>query len=133
MPAFTVERLAEEMAAEGRDLAGATVAVLGLTYRPGVEETRATPARPICADLAERGADVLAVDPMLADADGFDATMVDLPALHERDPDAAVLVTDHEEFADVDWAAFDPMVVVDGRQALDLEATNHRVYTIGGR
>ncbi|WP_433623742.1 nucleotide sugar dehydrogenase [Halomicrococcus sp. NG-SE-24] len=133
MPAFTVEKLAEEMAAEDRELPGATVAVLGLTYRPGVEETRATPARPICADLAERGADVLAVDPMLADAGGFDATMVGLPELHERDLDAAVLVTAHEEFEDVDWTAFDPMVVVDGRQALDLGATDHRVYTIGGR
>ncbi|WP_327052601.1 nucleotide sugar dehydrogenase [Halomicrococcus gelatinilyticus] len=132
MPSFTVETLAEELTDEGEVLDGATVAVLGLTYRPGVEETRATPARPICADLDERGAEVLAVDPMLATADDFAASMVDLPALADHDLDAAVLVTAHEEFAGLDWTAFDPMVVVDGRDALDIEGADHRVYTIGG-
>ncbi|WP_458188931.1 nucleotide sugar dehydrogenase [Haladaptatus sp. NG-WS-4] len=132
MPAFTVEKVAELLAEAGKTVADARVLVLGLTYRPGVEETRATPARPICADLSERGADVFAVDPMLDDATGFDATKLPLESLRDHDFDAAVLVTDHDEFAGIDWAGFDPMVVVDGRNALDLSWSAHRVYTIGG-
>ncbi|WP_227354035.1 nucleotide sugar dehydrogenase [Haladaptatus salinisoli] len=132
MPAFTVEKVAELLADEGKSVADARVLVLGLTYRPGVEETRATPARPICANLTERGASVFAVDPVLDDAEGFDAEKLPLESLTDREFDAAVLVTDHEEFAGIDWSAFDPMVVVDGRNTLDLSRSSHRVYTIGG-
>jgi UDP-N-acetyl-D-mannosaminuronic acid dehydrogenase len=64
MPAFTVRKTAEELAA-GTDVEDATVLVLGVTYRPGVAETRATPARPIVEALDARGATVLAADPML--------------------------------------------------------------------
>jgi UDP-N-acetyl-D-mannosaminuronic acid dehydrogenase len=43
-----------------------------------------------------------------------------------------ILVTDHEEFAEVAWDRFDRrLVIVDGRDALDLEETDHYVYTIG--
>jgi UDP-N-acetyl-D-mannosaminuronic acid dehydrogenase len=42
-----------------------------------------------------------------------------------------VLVTPHEEFEGIEWTRFDPLVVVDGRQSLDLRETDHRVYTIG--
>ncbi|MFB6142868.1 MAG: nucleotide sugar dehydrogenase [Halorientalis sp.] len=131
MPRFAVEKLEAGLAEAGLDVSGATVAVLGLTYRPGVEETRATPARPIVDHLAAAGAEVLAVDPVLDDFGEFDAEPVAVDALPERDLDAAVLVTGHEEFHDVDWSAFDPMVVVDGRDALALDGTDHRVYTIG--
>ncbi|WP_227374094.1 nucleotide sugar dehydrogenase [Haladaptatus halobius] len=132
MPHFTVRKVAELLADEGKSVADSRVLVLGLTYRPGVEETRATPAQPVCADLSKRGASVFAVDPVLDDAEGFDAEKIPLESLADYDFDAAVLVTDHEEFAGIDWAAFDPMVVVDGRDALDISWSPHRVYTIGG-
>jgi UDP-N-acetyl-D-mannosaminuronic acid dehydrogenase len=41
------------------------------------------------------------------------------------------MVTPHEEFDDIEWERFDPLVVIDGRQSLDLAETAHRVYTIG--
>ncbi|SNZ16967.1 UDP-N-acetyl-D-mannosaminuronic acid dehydrogenase [Natronoarchaeum philippinense] len=132
MPAFTVRKLAEELATAGKNVADATVLVLGLTYRAGVEETRASPAIPITERLEELGAEVVTVDPMLDDADGFAGRQIPIGAIHEQDADAAVLVTAHEEFEAIDWAAFErSLVVVDGQQALDLSETPHRQYTIG--
>ena len=131
MPEFTVETLARELDADGVPPEGATVAVLGLTYRPGVEETRASPAIAITEHLSALGADVVGVDPMLDDASEFACEQVEQAELAELDLDAAVLVTPHEDFEAVDWTAFDPLVVVDGRDALDLSDTDHRVYTIG--
>ncbi|WP_135825967.1 nucleotide sugar dehydrogenase [Halorussus ruber] len=131
MPYFAVETLTRELDAEGKDPENATVAILGLTYRPGVEETRATPAGPIAEDLRNLGAEVLAVDPMLDDAEAFDAEMVSQNELYDRELDAVVLVTPHDEFETLAWDRFDPLVVVDGRQSLDLGDTDHRVYTIG--
>jgi UDP-N-acetyl-D-mannosaminuronic acid dehydrogenase len=131
MPEFAVETLARELDAEGVSPDEATVAVLGLTYRPGVAETRASPAGPLAERLSELGAEVLAVDPMVEDAEGFAAERVGQADLYDRDLDAAVLVTAHDEFDAIDWERFDPLVVVDGRDSLDLDAGRHRVYTIG--
>jgi UDP-N-acetyl-D-mannosaminuronic acid dehydrogenase len=131
MPHFAVETLTRELDAEGKRPEDATIAVLGLTYRAGVEETRASPAEPIAERLSDLGAEVLAVEPMLDDADGFDAELVSQNKIYDREPDAVVLVTPHGEFEDLSWDRFDPLVVVDGRQSLDLADTDHRVYTIG--
>ncbi|WP_435076573.1 nucleotide sugar dehydrogenase [Halococcus sp. AFM35] len=133
MPAFTVEKLREEFDAEGRSLGEATVLVLGVAYRPGVAETAATPARPIIDGLAAAGAEVLCADPLIDDFTDFDATPVSVAEVTDRAVDGVVLVTPHEAFERIDWNAFpSPLVVVDGRGALDLSATPHRVYTIGG-
>jgi UDP-N-acetyl-D-mannosaminuronic acid dehydrogenase len=131
MPEFTVEKLHEEFEAEGRELTNATVLVFGLTYRPGVNEIRATPALPITEQLAERDVDVRLVDPVLDDFEPFSGTRTALDEIYDCDPDAAVMVTPHQAFDEVDWEQFDPLVVIDGRQSLDLAETAHRVYTIG--
>jgi len=131
MPEFTVQKLHEEFDAEGRDLDGATVLLLGLTYRPGVNEIRATPSRPIAERLAERGADVRLVDPIVDDFEAFAGTPTDLEEIYECEPDAAVMVTPQPEFDNIEWERFEPLVIIDGRQTLDLAETAHRVYTIG--
>ncbi|WP_435102099.1 nucleotide sugar dehydrogenase [Halarchaeum sp. P4] len=132
MPAYTVERLRDALAAEGVSLDGARVAVLGLTYRADVAETRATPARPLIAALTEAGADPVGVDPLVDDAaaESFAAPVVSLAEAARRDPDAAVLVTPHREFHDADWSRFDDVVILDGRDALD--GAPHPTYTLGG-
>ena len=132
MPAFTVRKLAEELASEGKNVADARVAVLGLTYRPGVEETRASPAIPITHRLTDLGADVLTIDPMLDDTSEFAGEQVPLETLYDHDLDAIVLTTPHEEFDAIDWTAFKrPLVVIDGHAAVDLVGTDHRHYAIG--
>lgn len=132
MPAFTVRKLAEGLAAEGKNVADARVAVLGLTYRPGVEETRASPAIPITNRLADLGADVLTIEPMLDEAEEFAGEQIPLTTLFEEDLDGVVLVTPHEEFDAIDWRAFEqPLVVIDGHATLDLTGTDHRHYAIG--
>jgi len=133
MPEFTVRKLREEFDAEGREIQGSTVLVLGLTYRPGVKEIRATPALPIAEQLVELGADVRIVDPLLDDFSAFPGTPTSVEDIYACDPDAAVMVTPQEVFDDIEWERFDPLVVIDGRQSLDLAETPHRVYTIGSR
>lgn len=132
MPEFTVRKLHEEFEAEGRSLDETTVLVLGVAYRPGVAETAATPAGPIIDGLDAAGADVLCADPLIDDFGEFDATPVATDAITDRAIDGVVMVTPHEQFEQIDWQAFpSPLVVVDGRGALDLSDTPHRVYTIG--
>ncbi|WP_459809287.1 nucleotide sugar dehydrogenase [Halopiger thermotolerans] len=135
MPRVVVDRLERELAATGVDLADASVVVLGLTYRPGVEETRASPALDIVDELSERGADVAGVDPLVDPAE-YGARPVALEDLEAESEtlDAAVVVTPHEEFDRIPWTDLEPMVVVDGRDAVDLAGTApaHREYTLAG-
>jgi len=131
MPAYTVDRLADELAARGTDVADATVLLLGVAYRGDVAETRNSPALDVAALLSDYGTEVLAVDPVVEDVPGLAAEEVSLRAAARRSPDAAVLVTHHEAFDDANWNAFDEMVFLDGRDALDLSATPHRHCTVG--
>ncbi|APW99283.1 nucleotide sugar dehydrogenase [Halobiforma lacisalsi AJ5] len=131
MPTVVVDRLERELAAEGTDLADASVVVLGITYRPGVEETRASPALGVIDELHDRRADVAGVDPLVDPAD-YCARPVGIDDLESESFDAAVLVTPHEEFDRIEWADLEPMVVVDGRDAVDLDGTEHREYTLAG-
>ncbi|MFD1564299.1 nucleotide sugar dehydrogenase [Haloarchaeobius amylolyticus] len=131
MPAVVVDRLAAELERDGTDLADASVVVLGVTYRPGVEETRASPALGVIDALSEHGAEVAGVDPLVDPAD-YGARPVAIDELPDETFDAAVLVTPHTAFERIDWTALEPMVVVDGRDAVDLSDTAHREYDLAG-
>ncbi|MEF8779341.1 MAG: UDP-glucose 6-dehydrogenase AglM [Haloferacaceae archaeon] len=108
------------------DIAGKRVAVLGLAFKPGTDDTRNSRAVPVVEGLTDRGADVVAYDPV-AEADireryphlTFEAT--DSAAAALADAHAAVVVTDWDEFATLD-SEFDAMaepVVIDGRRIVE--------------
>ncbi len=132
MPLFAVRKLVEGLQRAGKHIEDSAILVLGVTYRAGVAETRKTPARPIAEKLNQFGATVVAADPMIDDFSEFDVYGAATDSVTDLDIDGAILVTDHEEFETLDWNAFDEnMVVVDGRDALELGDTDHHVYTIG--
>lgn len=136
MPSFTVSKVRKGL--EERDIAieDATVALLGLTYRPGVEEIRASPSIPIARELSELGANVFGIDPMLETFDAFDVEPLALEELYELGADAIALVTPHEEFETIRWKELDlqedgPEVVIDGRATIENLKLNAWSYTIG--
>lgn len=133
MPDFTVDRLEQQLGAVGQSLDGSRVVVLGVTYRPGVAETRATPARRIVERLCISASDVLVADPVLDpdETTAFGGTHLPTAEIETVDADAVVVVTAHEEFEAIDWSTFDPMVIVNGRPSLSIETDRHRVYTVG--
>ncbi|MFB6075093.1 MAG: nucleotide sugar dehydrogenase [Haloarculaceae archaeon] len=128
---FTARAVERELERAGVDPAGATVALLGVTYRPGIDETRATPAITIARELTAAGADCYAIDPVCTDMSVVDATPLDLVDLPALDPDAVVLITAHPEFEAIPWDRVAPAAAVDGRDALDPAELGCPVYTIG--
>lgn len=118
-----LERLTEE--ALGR-LSGATVAVLGLAFKPGTDDLRESVALAVIKLLLRKGAVVRAYDPVVtpAAANWRGDARVTLCAKPEdafRDADAALVVTACPEFAEWDWTALcrtmRRQVVIDGRNA----------------
>jgi len=101
------------------------VALLGLAFKPGTDDTREAPAFVLAGRLLAEGAEVVAWDPV-ASADGLTGvTQVSSVAEAVRDADAVVLVTEWPELAELDWRALAQTmrtaVLVDGRNMLDPE------------
>jgi UDP-N-acetyl-D-mannosaminuronic acid dehydrogenase len=132
MPEHTVSLIEAVLSAHGPSLADARVLLLGLTYKANINELRNAPALPLLEALRDRGARVTAVDPVLDDWSAIRAERTDLETARTLDADAVVLVTPHDEFLALDWAAFDAPIL-DGRGVIDNDGIDVPVYTVGGR
>jgi UDPglucose 6-dehydrogenase len=106
------------------DVAGERVAVLGLAFKPGTDDTRNSRAIPTIEGLRARGAEVVGYDPVATDAmrERFpEIAYADSAAEALEGASAALVVTDWDEFAALD-DAFDAMtdpVVIDGRRIVE--------------
>jgi UDP-N-acetyl-D-glucosamine dehydrogenase len=95
-PAYCVERVAEALNDASKPVRGSKILVLGVSYKPGVGDTRESPALEIIGLLRERGGDVAYHDPHVAELPQLELSSVDLrPAL--ADADLAAIVTAHPE------------------------------------
>jgi UDPglucose 6-dehydrogenase len=106
-------------------LRGKRIAVLGLSFKGGVDDIRETRAFPLITELLARGALVVAYDPMAMDS--FIKTM---PSIHYSSSASECLSGADGCFLQADWAEFKRLgkkefskmrnpVIVDGRRCLD--------------
>ena len=110
-------------------LIGKRVALLGLAFKPDTDDMREASSLVLAARLQGEGAEVVAYDPVASErAAGLLGSVEMAPSAMEAldGADAAVLVTEWSEFADLDWSAaaerMNRPLVVDGRNFLDPEA-----------
>jgi UDPglucose 6-dehydrogenase len=106
------------------DVRGKRVAVLGLAFKPGTDDIRNTRAVPVIDGLADRGADIVAYDPVATEnmREKYpDIEYADSATGALEGASGAVVVTDWDEFAalDSEFDAMNESVVVDGRRIID--------------
>ena len=102
MPRHVVDLTAEALNDRGRALKGANVGVLGVAFKPNVQDARNSPAAAVLAGIADRGATVRYHDPHVpsfVDEAGAVRENVPLDELLEW-ADAIVVVTAHQA---IDW------------------------------
>ena len=123
-------------------LRGKTVAILGLTFKPNTDDMREAPSIPLIMALQDMGAKVRAYDPV-----GMEQAKDSLPNVAFcngpydclEEADAAVIVTEWEQFRALDLAKFRDLmacpVVVDLRNVYRPEDMKKAgfVYTCVGR
>ena len=130
MPGHVLALIEGALAEAGQQVAGSRVVLLGASYLENADDTRNTPAAALARLLLVRGAEVIAHDPYVRQADWRRALedAGEVPLLHDlgealRGADCAAVVTAHREYL-----ALDPVrlvetmrtpAVVDGRNALD--------------
>jgi UDPglucose 6-dehydrogenase len=107
-------------------LRGKTVALLGLAFKPHTNDMREAPSLVLAPRLLAEGAEVRAWDPVALDeARGLlgGVTFAETVLEAVRDADAAVIVTDWPELAEMATAdmreAMRTPLIVDGRNLLD--------------
>jgi len=105
-------------------LAGKTVAVLGLTFKPGTDDLRESPALPLVAELRKKGAKVLVHDPIAMPhakkrPEFRDVVFAEDWAEALRKSDACCLVTAWPEYRNIQPTNFQKLMtralVIDGR------------------
>jgi len=118
------------------DLAGITVAVLGIAFKANTDDTRQSPALEIMKRLVAKGARVKAYDPAVTsvDLDGIEV-VADAYAACEG-ASAIVIATEWDEFKWLDLDKIAEVVsernVIDARNLLDRGALRRRGFTYQG-
>jgi UDPglucose 6-dehydrogenase len=132
-------RVVQKLLGRLGSLVGKRVALLGLAFKPDTDDMREASSLVLAARLQGEGAEVVAYDPVAAEAardllDGVELCDSALAALEGAD--AAVLVTEWGEFAELDWAeAASRMarpLLVDGRNFLDPKALREAGFEYEG-
>lgn len=112
MPGYVVERIGEALAASGKPLNGAAVLVIGVSYKPGSEDCRNSPALEILRLLFQGGAMVDFSDPYVRrlEVGGAPLTSTELTPAALAGADLVLLHTAHPSLDPAFIAAHAPLV-----------------------
>ena len=132
MPRYVVERVAEALNRIRKPLNGSDVLLLGMSYKPDVDDVRESPAFDIAQILRQRGARVEFHDPYVEEVRIDDGIERSVPLTAERlaAADAVVITTDHA-CVDYGFVTEHASIVVDPRNAVS-ETRGAVVYPIAG-
>jgi UDP-N-acetyl-D-glucosamine dehydrogenase len=121
MPRYVVGRVLEAMNDRGKTLKGSKVLVLGVAYKPNIDDIRESPAMDVIGLLQKKGAEVAYHDPYIPhihhEYDGWMMESVENMMKVVKESDVVIIVTDHKSYdyaAIVEAAKF----VFDSRNAL---------------
>lgn len=100
MPDYVVSRVVEMLDRVEVSIDGASVLVLGLTYKADIADDRETPARDVIRGLRDRGARVIGHDPHLSSfmVDGTAVETIDDWRSGLEDCDVAVFLQAHRDY-----------------------------------
>lgn len=120
MPNYVIRRVQDQLNTVGKALNGATVLLLGVTYKPDIADQRESPAIPIGLGLIEKGAKVLFHDPMV---EVWRLGGTDLPRVADltsalKQADITVMLQDHASY-DAELLISNSNLLFDTRGKLD--------------
>ncbi len=134
MPDYVVERCQWALNEDGIALKGARILVLGLAYKPDVDDTRESPSLAIIDRLTAMGAEVAYHDPHVLTFPKTRRPHQPVPRMELQEAQLAeqdlVLVATHHSAYDWDFIAQHAQRILDTRGALrHVTAPKARIYT----
>ncbi|HEY7234690.1 MAG TPA: nucleotide sugar dehydrogenase [Gemmatimonadaceae bacterium] len=119
MPAYVVEKVAQALNEERKPVNGSRVLVVGVAYKPDIDDIRESPALDVMRLLEQDGADVVFHDPYISTyrEDGHAKSGVALTPAEIARADAIVIVTNHKVI-DYQMLMDNATLIVDSRNAM---------------
>ena len=119
MPRYVVQKVQDALNDHGKALKGSKVLVLGVAYKPDIDDLRESPAIDVIGLLTQKGAEVEYHDPYVSHLKEEEFDLVCVPDLLTavRQADCVVIVTNHSTY---DYPAIleTAQCIVDTRNAL---------------
>jgi UDP-N-acetyl-D-glucosamine dehydrogenase len=134
MPHYVVDKVVDALNSQAKAVRGASILVLGISYKRDIDDMRESPALDIMAVLHQKGAHVSYHDPYVATLGAREwpgdltLTSVPLNPTTLAQADCVVIVTDHRVF-DYDAIVTQARLVVDSRNAIKQPAPH--VFKLG--
>jgi UDP-N-acetyl-D-glucosamine dehydrogenase len=119
MPNYVAEKVGHALNQDRKSVNGSDVLVIGVAYKPNIDDMRESPALDVIRLLESRGANVSYHDPHVPSfrEEGHTKTSVPLTDTIVAKADAVVIVTDHKQI-DYELIRNRAKLVVDSRNAL---------------
>ncbi|PND57587.1 UDP-N-acetyl-D-glucosamine dehydrogenase [Mycobacterium sp. ENV421] len=134
MPRHVVDKVADALNEQGKSIKNANILVMGVAYKPNVNDVRESPALDVIALLVKKGARVTYHDPFVPHVDAEHSALSEhldsVPYSREvvAAADCVVVATDHKAF-DYEELVAAARVIVDTRNAVKVAAPN--VFKLG--
>jgi UDP-N-acetyl-D-glucosamine dehydrogenase len=109
-PKQVVERVQNTLSREGKGMSGTRIIVVGVTYKPGVQDVRSSSALDIIDLLAAKGATVAYYDPLVPNLRVQGGSLDTVPSPEGEDWDLALIHTVQPGYG-YDWLAQCPTIV----------------------
>lgn len=122
MPEYVVERIGEALNSARKSVNGSRILILGMAYKPNIDDYRETPSLKVMKKLLDRGADVDYNDPYIPSIPpttrqtDLQPRSVELTSETLSGYDCAVVITNHDCY-DYQWIVENSNIVVDTRNA----------------
>jgi UDP-N-acetyl-D-glucosamine dehydrogenase len=131
MPHYVVERVVELVNKRRIPITGAKILVLGVAYKPDIEDDRESPALPIIEKFIKRGGEVTYNDPFIPrlEYNGVKLESAELTPEMLQQQDIVVVVTNHSSY---DWGLIvsNAKLIFDTRNGLAGFANLPQVYKL---
>ncbi|MCD6512007.1 MAG: UDP-glucose/GDP-mannose dehydrogenase family protein [Thermoplasmata archaeon] len=101
---------------------GSSIAVLGLAFKANTDDIRESRSIPLIRELLKKGANVKAYDPMAMD--NMKKIFPEIEYCNSvddalKDADACLIMTDWNEFKNIDFSGMKRKIVIEGRRILE--------------
>ena len=126
MPRYTVSKVQDSLNMHKKALNGSKILVIGVAYKPDIDDLRESPALDIIHLLKQKGADVNYHDPFIPSIQHEEFKMDSISDLDAavKNADCVVIVTNHSSY-DYKKILVDAKLILDARNALGLQGKSN--------
>jgi len=126
MPRYAVSKIQDALNLQKKSLNGSKVLILGVAYKPDIDDLRESPALDVILYLKQSGAEVNYHDPYIPSIDHEEIRLESITNINEgiRIADCVAIITNHSSY-DYGQILEDANLIVDTRNALGDKGKNN--------